>query len=81
VFFYKLDYTSQQTDCLLLKVLFNLNLKSQVCFDGEKRRQLEKTYLFHPIWRMFVYQLNVGISAITRPDTHSLVSIGQSKLK
>jgi len=29
VFFYKLDYTSQQRDCLLLKVLFNPNLKSQ----------------------------------------------------
>ena len=37
VFFYKLDYTSQQADCLLLKVLFNPNLKSQVCFDGETR--------------------------------------------
>ena len=33
--FYKLDYTSQQTGCLLLKVLFDPNLKSPVCFDGE----------------------------------------------
>ena len=32
------------------------------------RRKLGETYLFHPRWRIFVYKLNVGSSAITRPD-------------
>jgi len=60
VFFYKLDYTSQQTDCLLLKVLFNPNLKSQVCFDGETRidRSDLKLTDFPLIIELFVVQLS-----------------------
>jgi len=33
----------------------------------QDRRKLGKPYLFHPRWRIFVYKLNVGSSAITRP--------------
>jgi len=56
----QLDYTSQQTDCLLLKVLFNPNFKSHVCFDGETRidRSDLKLTDFPMIMELFVVQLS-----------------------
>jgi len=60
VFFYKLDCVSQQTDCFLLKVFFNPNLKSQVCFDSETRidRSDLKLTDFPVIIELFVVQLS-----------------------
>ena len=39
----------------------------------QDRRKLGETYFFHPRWRIFVYKLNVGSSAITRPDYFAII--------
>jgi len=47
----------------------------------QDRRKLGETYLFHPRWRIFVYKLSVGSSAITRPDFTTLISGSKQPLK
>ena len=39
----------------------------------QDRRKLGKPYLFHLRWRIFVYKLNVGSSAITHPNSLSVI--------